>query len=222
MCGRLKTLDDLNEIRIELKITADRIRDYPPHYNLPPTALLPVVTAADGGRTLEQMRWGLVPAWAKNDKQSYATFNARADTVATKPAFRSAWKAGRRCLIITDGFYEWRRSDKQPYFISLGNRQPLTFAGLWEEWRSPTGEILRSCTVITTDANSLIGNIHNRMPVILGPENWAPWLGEESCEAAALLLPFPSEHMTMWPVNKRVGNVKNNDAGLIDRVSLPA
>jgi putative SOS response-associated peptidase YedK len=219
MCGRLKTPGELNEIKLQLQIE-DLLLDYAPRYNVPPTALVPVVTSANGSRQMSQMRWGLIPSWAKDDKNGYATFNARADTVASKPAFRAAWKAGRRCLIIADGFYEWRKADKQPYFIALGNRQPMTFAGLWEEWQPPDGPSLRSCTIITTDANTLVGEVHDRMPVIIGPENWAAWLGEERCDPAALLKPFPPERMTLWPVSKRVGNVKNSDAGLIERVEV--
>lgn len=219
MCGRIKTPNELNEIRIQLQVE-DLLLDYAPRYNLPPTALVPVVTSANGKRVMSQMRWGLVPSWAKDDKNSYATFNARADSIATKPAFRPAWKAGRRCLVIADGFYEWRKSDKQPYFITLGNRQPMTFAGLWEEWKPASGPALRSCTVITTEANSLVAGVHDRMPVIIGPEHWGTWLGEEPCDPAALLQPFPPERMTMWPVSKRVGSVKNNDPALTDRVNL--
>ena len=96
----------------------------------------------------------------------------------------------------------------------------MTFAGLWEEWKSPAGPPLRSCTVITTEANELVGAVHDRMPVIIGPENWASWLGEEACDPAALLAPFPPERMTLWPVSKRVGSVKNNDPALTDRVDL--
>ncbi len=196
----------------------DLLLDYVPRYNIPPTAPVPVVTSSDGERRLSLMRWGLIAAWAKDAKLDYATFNARADSVAIKPAFRSAWKAGRRCLVIADGWFEWRKSDKQPYFIMLGNRQPMTFAGLWQEWQPPVGQPLRSCTIITTEAYELVGEVHDRMPVIIGTENWAAWLGEEPCDPAALLKPFPPERMTLWPVSKRVGSVKNNDPALTDRV----
>lgn len=219
MCGRIKTPDEINDIRIAMMITIDRTNAYSPRYNVAPTTPVPVVTSANHERTLEMMRWGLVPSWAKDMKSGYATFNARADSLASKPAFRSAWKAGHRCLVLADGFYEWRKTDKQPFFISLGNRQPMALAGLWEEWRPVAGEPVRSCTVITTDANALIRDIHNRMPVIIGPEDWAAWLGEEPASDPALLMKaFPQERMMLWPVNKRVGNVRNDDASLIERV----
>jgi putative SOS response-associated peptidase YedK len=154
-------------------------------------------------------------------KSSFSTFNARADTVATKPVYRNAWQRGHRCLVIADGFYEWLKPDKQPFFVSLGNKQPMTFAGLWEQWKPKVGDPVRSCTIITTDANDLVRDIHDRMPVIIGPEDWAKWLGEETLsDPAALLRPFPPERMIMWPVDRRVGNVKNQDTGLAEQLAL--
>lgn len=183
--------------------------------------MVPVVTSANGERSIEWMRWGLIPSWAKEDKISYSTFNARADGVATKPAFRGAWKAGRRCLIVTDGFYEWRKGDKQPFCIALGNKEPMMMAGLWETWRPKEGDPIKSCTIITTEPNSLIAPLHDRMPVILGLEDWAPWLGEEPiADPASLLKPFPAERLTMWPVDKRIGNVKNQGRELAEPVPL--
>jgi putative SOS response-associated peptidase YedK len=220
MCGRLKTPDELSEIRLQLGFK-DFFPDYEPRINTPPTALLPVVISADGTRTLRQMKWGLLPAWAKNEKISYATFNARADSVATKPAFRAAWKAGRRGLVIADGFYEWRKKDKQPFFVTLGNRKPMVFAGLWDEWiDKATGKVVESCTIITTEANSIMAPVHDRMPVILGPEHWAAWLGEEECEPTSLLAPFPAERMNCWPVDKKVGNVKCNDSDCVEKITI--
>lgn len=220
MCGRIKTPDEINDIRIAMNITIDRTNAYSPRYNVAPTTPVPVVTSTNHERALEMMRWGLVPSWAGDMKSGYATFNARADSVASKPAFRSAWRAGRRCLVLADGFYEWRKTDKQPFFITLGNRQPMALAGLWDIWKPTAGDAVHSCTVITTDANALIRDIHDRMPVILGPEDWAAWLGEDpASDPASLLKSFPPERMMLWPVNKRVGNVKNDDASLIVRVS---
>jgi hypothetical protein len=142
-----------------------------PRYNTAPTDPLPVVTSANGKRRLELMRWGLVPYWSKDLKINFSTINARADSVATKPAFREAWQRGRRCLIVADGFYEWRKSDKQPFFISLGNRQPMLFAGLWEQWRPKEGEPVRSRAVRSKsrwlrvlDLNLLIPRSRNKNP----------------------------------------------------------
>lgn len=131
---------------------------------------------------------------------------ACADSLATKPAFRGASRAGRRCLVITDGFYDWRKSDKQPFCVSLGNKQPMMLAGLWEEWEPKVGEPIRSCTVITTDASEVLAPIHDRMRVIVGAEDWAKGLGEEPLgDIAVLLKPIPAESMAMWSVDRRVG-----------------
>src|ERR1017187_10449903 len=129
MCGRVKLPDDVTEFRQELRIKWDKLGDYQPRYNVAPTTQIPVVTSANGERTLESMRWGLIPSWAKDDTNLYSTFNARADTIATKLAFRGAWKARRRCLVVTGGFYEWRKTDKQPFRVSLGKRQLMLMAG---------------------------------------------------------------------------------------------
>ena len=132
MCGRAKLPDDVSEIKLDLKIDFDEIGDYRPRWNAAPTSKLPVVVSRNGERTLTLMRWGLIPSWAKDLKIGYSTFNARAEGLDTRPAFRGAWQAGRRCLVIADGYYEWRDADKQPFAVALGNRGPMTFAGLWD------------------------------------------------------------------------------------------
>ena len=170
------------------------------------------------------MRWGLVPYWAKDIKIGFSTINAMAETVDTKPVFREAFKQ-RRCLVVIEAFYEWKKlgpKEKQPYAIALGDRSMMALAGLWETWRSPAQEIVRSFTIITTTPNELCAPIHDRMPVILPAETWPEWLGEEPTEEAELkklLGPYPADRMTMWPVDRRVGNVKNNDPSLIEPVS---
>ena len=186
MCGRARLPDDVSEIKLDLKIDWDEIDDYRPSWNAAPTSKLPVVISLKGKRTLTLMRWGLVPSWAKDIKIGYSTFNARADGVDTRPAFRTAWKAGRRCLVIADGYYEWRQSDKQPFAVALGNRGPMTFAGLWDTWRAPDGNTLKSFTIITTQANNLLVPLHDRMPVLLAPDRWAKWLGETAATEADL------------------------------------
>jgi putative SOS response-associated peptidase YedK len=223
MCGRVRLAADHSEIKIDLGL-AEILRDhYEPRWNVPPTSILPAIVSANGLRRLEPMRWGLIPAWAKDNKMAFATFNARADGIDAKPAYRGAWKAGRRCLIVIDGFYEWRKSDKQPFFVSLGNRAPMPLAGLWEDWKAPTGEKVRSCTIITTDANSLLGQVHDRMPVIISPDDWPTWLGETPAsndELKALLRPYPPERLVLWPVDRKVGNVRNESADLADAIAL--
>ncbi|QIG46989.1 SOS response-associated peptidase [Nordella sp. HKS 07] len=232
MCGRIFDPDEVSETK--LNPFRRRAGDYwlwkmPRRFNVPPTMPVPAMTSKDGVRTVEPMRWGLIPSWAKDMKGGFSTFNARADTVDSKASFRSAWKAGRRCLVLAGGFFEWRRAgigDKQPFAIAMGNHQIMPLAGLWESWKDPqTGEWLKSCTVITTEANELMAPIHDRMPVVLGEEDWARWLGEEPAndnELKALLKPFASARMAAWPVDKKVGNVKNDLPELIDRVAVQA
>src|SRR5262249_38878205 len=151
-------------------------------WNIAPTQdmLTTILDPVTGRRTPVLMRWGLIPGWAKDVKIGVSTFNARADTVAVKPAFRAAWRAGRRCLVVTDGFYEWDKlaGGRQPYAIARAVDQLTVMAGLWEEWTSPAGERIKSCTVITTEPNELIARLHDRMPVVLAEEDWPAWLGE--------------------------------------------
>jgi putative SOS response-associated peptidase YedK len=221
MCGRASLPTDVSELKQDLRIEWDKLGDYRPRWNAAPTTNLPVVTAAQGGRTLEVMRWGLIPSWAKDIKISRATFNARAEGIDTKPAFRGAWQAARRCLVVADGYYEWRQSDRQPFALALGNRGLMTFAGLWDSWRAPDGNMIKSFAIITTRANELAATIHDRMPVILAPDGWAAWLGEIGAtqgELKAMLKPYPSERMALWPVDKRVGNVRNDTPDLFEPI----
>jgi putative SOS response-associated peptidase YedK len=176
-----------------------------------------------GERSLDVMRWGLVPFWAKDIKVGFANINAKAEGIERRPAFREAFQQ-RRCLVPVDNFYEWKKTGvgKQPYAVARADRGLMALAGLWETWRSPAGERLRSFAIIPTRPNELCAELHNRMPVILGPETWPAWLGEEPADAArlkALLAPYPSDEMTCWPVSTRVGNVKNNDASLIEPIA---
>jgi putative SOS response-associated peptidase YedK len=130
MCGCAKLPDDVSEIKLDLKIDFDQISNYQPRWNAAPTSKLPVVVSAAGSRILTLMRWGLIPSWAKDPKLGYSTFNARAETLATRAAFRDAWQAGRRCLVLADGYYEWRDTDNQPFAVALANRGPMTLAAL--------------------------------------------------------------------------------------------
>jgi putative SOS response-associated peptidase YedK len=217
MCGRAKLPDDVSELKLDLKIDWDEITAYKPKWNAAPTSKLPVVVTRDGQRTLTLMRWGLVPSWAKNRKIGHSTFNARAEGIDTRPAFRAAWKAGRRCLVIADAYYEWRDQDRQPFAVALSNRGPMTLAGLWDSWTAPNSEEITSFTIITTTANALLKSLHGRMPVLLAPENWADWLGETAAsdtDLKALLKPFPGAGMVFWPVDRRVGNVRNDSPDL--------
>jgi putative SOS response-associated peptidase YedK len=226
MCGRAKLESDVSEIKIAFRIPPEYpTPNFAPSWNVAPTDQLPIVRydPKAGSRTLDLMRWGLIPYWAKDIKIGFSTINAMAETVDTKPVFREAFKR-RRCLVPVDNFYEWKKLDakeKQPYAIALADRGLMALAGLWETWRSPANETVRSFTIVTTTPNELCAPIHNRMPVILAAETWPAWLGEEPAEPAqlqALLAPYPADRMTLWPVDKRVGNVKNNDPSLIEPI----
>ena len=223
MCGRFTNQYTWRELHAlyMLSIGFAQNDQWSAKFNIAPTNAVPVVVSENGVRRAELMRWGLVPSWAR-EIGKFSTFNARGDSIASKPMFRGAWKAGRRCIVPASSFFEWRKSDRQPFAIALGNRGPMAFAGLWDAWSRKGDETLRSCTIITTSPNALLAEIHDRMPVILGEEDWAKWLGEAPAnenELKALLKPFAADRMTMWKVGKAVGSVKNQDAGLIAPVT---
>jgi putative SOS response-associated peptidase YedK len=190
----------------------------PASWNVCPTDPMLVATySADGKRIAEVMRWGLIPWWAKDAKVGFSSINARAETVDTAPAFREAWRKGQRCLVVTDGFYEWKKPEKQPYAVAMADDDLMVMAGLWDEWKDRrTGERIKSCTVITCPPNGIIGALHDRMPVILSDRDWAKWLGEEPAtlqKLKALLVPFPDGGLRLWQVNRqRIGNVRNKAA----------
>ena len=197
MCGRARLSSDVSEIKIVFGVPPERpTPNFAPSWNLAPTDPAPVVyyDAKDGGRRLEVMRWGLIPYWAKDIKIGFSTINARAEEIDTKPTFREAFQR-RRCLVPLDSFYEWKKTGtgKQPYAIALKDRHLMAMAGLWETWRSPAGERVRSFTIATTTPNELCAELNNRMPVVLKPEVWPIWLGEQPADPAqlkALHLPF--------------------------------
>lgn len=227
MCGRAKLPEDVSEIKLDLAIDWDEIADYRPRWNAAPTSQLPVVVSRDGRRILTTMRWGLVPPWAKSIAIGRSTFNARAEDVRTRPAFRGAWTNGRRCLVIADAYYEWRAADKQPFAVALANRGPMTFAGLWDSWRDPEtegGKPLKSFAILTTTANEKLAPLHHRMPVLLAPNHWPAWLGEAAAtegELSAMLRPYPGAGMSAWAVDRRVGNVRNDSPDLLTPLTEP-
>jgi putative SOS response-associated peptidase YedK len=229
MCGRIRLSSDVNDIKLVFSIAPEwPMPNIAASWNVAPTDPLPVVRydSRAGERSLDVMRWGLVPFWAKDIKVGFANINAKAEGIESRPAFREAFRR-RRCLVPVDNFYEWRKTPtgKQPYAIALADRGLMALAGLWESWRSPAGERVLSFAIITTRPNALCAELHNRMPVILGPHNWPAWQGEELTDPArlqAMLAPYPSAEMTCWPVSGRVGNVKNNESGLIEPVALNA
>jgi putative SOS response-associated peptidase YedK len=196
--------------------------DLRPRYNVAPTQAIPIVRQEEGGRVVACARWGLIPAWSRDRSfGGYSTINARAETVATKPAFRAAFRQ-RRCLIPADGYYEWQAQPgiktKQPWFITLHER-PFAFAGLWERWVSPEGEALDSCSIIVTGANALMQPLHDRMPVILEPRCWHRWLDPNHCDAAelqGLLQPYSADGMSAWPVSTHVNSPRVDVPECID------
>jgi putative SOS response-associated peptidase YedK len=201
--------------------------NYPPRYNIAPTDPVLVVRFNPRAkeRSLDALRWGLVPHWAKDLSFGARCINARAETVDRLPAFRDAF-AGRRCLIPAGGFYEWEKipSGKQPYAIVPADEPLFAFAGLWENWhdRRAGAEWIRTCSIIVGPANDLVAPIHDRMPVILDRGTWPKWLGEEPAEPdelRALLKPSPSGRMRAYRVSPRVGSVKNDDASLLEAVA---
>src|SRR6266403_2618591 len=210
MCGRARLSSDVSEIKIAFGIPPERpTPNIAPSWNLAPTDPAPIVRydAKDRQRSLDVMRWGLIPYWAKDIKIGFSTINARAEEVDTKPAFREAFQR-RRCLVPLDSFYEWQKTatGKQPYAIALKDRRPMGVAGLWETWRSPAGERIRSFTIITTTPNELCAELHNRMPVVLKPQAWPLWLGEQPAEMPqlkALLAPYGID-LRLLPGDPRV------------------
>jgi len=201
---------------------------FAPSYNVAPQSVQPIVllNRDSGRREFALQRWGLVPFWAKDAKFGYSTINARAEEVLAKPAYREAMKK-RRCLVPADAFYEWQRIDKKtkhPFAFALKSGEPYAMAGLWEHWQPKEGAALETFTILTTDPNELMEPVHNRMPVILEPRDYNRWLdpGNAARPPVDLLRPFPAEKMRVWPVSDRVGNVRNNDAQLLEEARMPA
>jgi putative SOS response-associated peptidase YedK len=209
MCGRFTNRLTWREIvaLYRLSVPATPERNLPARYNICPTTMIDVVIEHDAKRELVPMRWGLIPSWWKKTvKEAPSTFNARAETVAEKPMFRSAFKRSR-CLIPASGYYEWQNTPtgKQPYYYTARDGSPLTFAGLWDEWKDiETGEPLKSCIIIITNANELASKVHNRMPVLLSPDEFEPWL---SGQAGTEILNRASElALQVRPVSRRVNS----------------
>lgn len=220
-CGRITSKVSPQELQ-ELfdVIRGGNTIDWTARYNVAPTTTVICIRQTDG-RELFPAKWGLIPSWSKDAKLAASCINARSDTVATKPMFRSAFK-NRRCLVIASGFYEWRKIDaknKQPHYITLKSGEPMAMAGLWETWTNPEGEKVESCTICTLSANSMMAKLHDRMPVILPHAMIEPWLDPAIKDAAQLqpiLDHYPAEDMQDWEVSKDVGNVRNQGEYLVE------
>ncbi len=214
MCGRF-TLRTPAE-QLALQFSCEIPTELAPTYNAAPTQAVAAVRSEAGSPQFARLRWGLIPVWAKDRSIGNRMINARAETVAEKPAFRAAFRA-RRCLILADGYFEWRKVGraKQPYHIRMQDDVAFAMAGLWESWNDPqTSEPLESCTIITTEANRTTRPIHDRMPAILASPNWQIWLDPQQREPHVLLpllRPFDSASMVACPVDRWVNSPRNND-----------
>ena len=209
MCGRFTLTVDPADLQDAFGLSEPPPAGLLPRYNIAPSQAVAVVANTGGGK-LELFRWGLIPSWAKDEKIGYKLINARAETLREKPSFRAALKR-RRCLVLADGFYEWKRAgqSKVPMYLTLKDGRPFAFAGLWETWKSPEGKLIRSCTIITTAPNALVEKIHDRMPAILPPPARAAWLAPDELPAEQvlpLLKPLAAAQMKAIAVSSLVNN----------------
>jgi putative SOS response-associated peptidase YedK len=228
MCGRFTLKASRQAIKDRLALA--QTPSIEPRYNIAPTQPVAVVRAirtkpGTKERELVMLRWGLVPYWADDLAIGNRMINARAESVAERPAFREAFRK-RRCLVVTDGFYEWKRADgkKQPYYITMKDGGPFAFAGLWEAWERE-GEIIESCTIVTTNSNELVAEIHDRMPVIVDAKDYDVWLDPEVKDLEVLeglLRPYPSEQMMALPVSRLINDPKNEDAKCVEPMTESA
>lgn len=224
MCGRFTQTASPAVIAQEFGVAAPPL--FTARYNIAPSQPVAAIRIEPGTMTrqLVQLRWGLIPSWAKDPKIGHQCINAKAETVAEKPSFRAAFKA-RRCLVIATGFYEWQVQGvrKQPMWIGLKSHRPFAFAGLWEQWHPPEGADIESCTILTTEPNELLRPIHNRMPVILAPSAYDQWLDPTVHDAESLkslLCPYPSEELTAYPVSTLVNNPRHDAPDCLEPVSV--
>jgi len=232
MCGRFTLTDPDADLAVQFNLPA--IPDLQPRYNIAPTQPVAAVrvgregeTSAAGAAAVREMvllRWGLIPFWAKDPGIGARMINARAETVAEKPAFRAAFRR-RRCLVVADGFYEWQKQNgwKQPFYIRLQGGKPFAFAGLWEFWKGDDDTAIESCTLLTTQPNEVLRPLHNRMPVILHPKDYALWLDpevQESDRLQALLRPYPPDEMGTYPVSRFVNSPENDDPRCVEPLAL--
>lgn len=220
MCGRYTITVTMEELMLYYHIEESSSPWHQPRYNVAPGQSIPAIVHDGKRNRLGELKWGLVPAWADDPKIGYTMINARAETAASRPAFREPFRR-KRCIVPADGFYEWMVTgrDKQPIRFVLKSRSLFSMAALYDTWRAPDGTKLSTCTILTTDPNDKVSPVHNRMPVILRPEDEAVWLNRDLGDPSrlqALLKPYPSEEMEAYPVGAAVGNVRNDDASLIE------
>lgn len=219
MCGRYTLIYDIGTIAQAFNVPSAPVAQAGPRYNIAPTQGV-VAVMQNGERHLDLLRWGLIPSWAKEESIGSKMINARAETLAEKPSFKRLLHS-RRCLIVADGFYEWKqegRGPKTPMYITLKDHELFAFAGLWDTWKSHDGDLLRTCTIITTEANAVVAPIHNRMPVILPASAREEWLDtsiRDDQVLLPLLKPYDANAMTARPVSRLVNDPKRDSAELI-------
>ena len=227
MCGRVIQASGPLSLAIVdgLDVRDSRLTNVPHRYNGAPSQELLVIrqNPKTGERSLDFLKWGLIPYWCSDPKGGRKPINAKAETVATLPTFRDAY-ARRRCIVPVDGFFEWKATKgqraRQPFAIAMKDGSPFGLAGLWENWNDPiSGEWIRTFAIITVPSNELVDMIHDRMPAILRPEDFDRWLGMEP-DPRDLLRTFPSEPMRMWPISTRVNSPMNDDEALLDEIEL--
>lgn len=226
MCGRITLTTDRLKLAEQLGILPEQLpEDLKPRYNIAPTQKHFIVTQEREDRVVEEARWGLINSWAKDAKSGYKTINARAETVDRSPAFRNAFKKGRRCLVPVDGFYEWfgPKDDRQPYWFHRPDGGVICFAGLYELWYPEGEEPQLTFTIITTEANDYTARIHDRMPVVLDDDAQDAWLypdEEDLAKLKALLAPAPDDTLVAKPVSKAVNNARTESPSLLDDIVL--
>jgi putative SOS response-associated peptidase YedK len=223
MCGRYELHSQPAAIALAFGLA------HPPdvhaRYNIAPMTDVPIVRInAERQRELVRMRWGLVPRWARDPSIGAKMINARGETIAEKPSFKMAFRR-HRCLLPADGFYEWQtiagaeHPRKQPLHIGMKDGSLFAMAGLYERWRSDSGDLVDSCTIVTTEANELLRPVHDRMPMIVAPEHYERWLDAAHADVADLIAAFPSAAMAYYPISSRVNNVRHDDASLIEPIA---
>ena len=225
MCGRFTLRTPASVIAAHFDLF--EMQPFSPRFNIAPAQPVPVVRLRNHEHSARErqwswLRWGLIPRWAKDASIGNRMINARAETVAAKPAYRAAFRR-HRCLVVADGFYEWRQADrhKQPYYICMHDHRPFAFAGLWDHWTSPEQETIETCTILTTDANAVLRPLHDRMPVILAPAEYSGWLDanvQEATELTPLLDPYPADEMIAYPVDTWVNSPSRDDPSCIEPV----
>jgi putative SOS response-associated peptidase YedK len=227
MCGRV--IQSSAPIRYAIvdgmNVRDSRVHNYPPRWNGAPSQDLLVIRRnhKTGEVSLDPLRWGLIPYCCEDPKGGRKPINAKCETVTTLPSFREAYRK-RRCILPVDGFFEWKaikgQKAKQPYAIAMKNGSPFGIGGLWENWKDPTsGEWMRTFAIITTDANELVVEIHDRMPLILAPTDYTRWLSDEP-DPGDLMRPFPAEPMRMWPISTRVNKPENDDPSIVEPIAI--